>query len=254
MNINDTNTRQQLLERFFEADTTVEEERLLAAFYREHATTLSPDEQAAAQIVLATLTAEPPLSEADMDLWEANSLAFETQKTSRTLSGKIHLTPWRMTAAVALLLIGLTGYVFRPMEKQAPQTTHLAQQTAPTLPSPPATTDSVSDKASTPTVRHSSAKSGRKHTQVESTVFAMHTSIHRNTDPEKVPAQTKYPAVEIETLQNCMALMKNCDNLALINQNDTLYMVASQPSGQQTRFSVNLSPNGEVMMLSALEP
>lgn len=64
-NLNDTNTRMQLVNRYLNAETTLEEEQLLRQYYAQTDDVLSPEESDVRQLILssASLAAQFELSE-----------------------------------------------------------------------------------------------------------------------------------------------------------------------------------------------
>ena len=68
-NLNDTNTRMQLLDRYLNAETTLEEERLLRQYYAQTDDVLSPEESNVRQLILssASLAGQFELSEEKAD-------------------------------------------------------------------------------------------------------------------------------------------------------------------------------------------
>lgn len=98
--LNDKAVRQQLIERYLDADTTTDEEKALADFYRESHETLAADEEAVRQLVLATahLGNGFTLSDEKVDEFD-RIMAAPPKKTVRLV-----LWPWLAAACVAAII------------------------------------------------------------------------------------------------------------------------------------------------------
>lgn len=98
--LNDKALRQQLTERYLNADTTTEEEVALADFYRQSHEVLSAEEEIVRQLVLA-----PPLSNSEFTLSDEKVEEFDRIMASHpTKKRRIVLWPWLAAACVAAIL------------------------------------------------------------------------------------------------------------------------------------------------------
>lgn len=98
-NLNDKALRQQLIQRYLDGETTIEEEQALAHFYLHNHGTIPADEEDVCQLVLAT----SHLADDFMPSVEkAEEFDCIMAKTSR--SRRIGLWPWLAAACAAAIL------------------------------------------------------------------------------------------------------------------------------------------------------
>ncbi len=98
--LNDKAMRQQLTERYLNADTTTEEEAALANFYRQSHEVLSAEEEIVRQLVLAStqFNSEFTLSDEKVEEFDRIMASHPTKKR------RIVLWPWLAAACVAAIL------------------------------------------------------------------------------------------------------------------------------------------------------
>ncbi|MBR1667943.1 MAG: hypothetical protein IJ693_06660 [Bacteroidaceae bacterium] len=98
--LNDKALRQQLIERYLDAETTPEEELALADFYRQSHEALSADEEAVRQLVLATARLDNgfTLSEEKVEAFDRMMANIPPKKR------RIALWPWLAAACVAAIV------------------------------------------------------------------------------------------------------------------------------------------------------
>lgn len=98
--LNDKALRQQLTERYLNADTTTEEEVALADFYRQSHEVLSAEEEIVRQLVLAStqFNSEFTLSDEKVEEFDRIMASHPTKKR------RIVLWPWLAAACVAAIL------------------------------------------------------------------------------------------------------------------------------------------------------
>lgn len=253
MNLEDKALRMRLLESFFAAETTVEEERLLAAFYREHITELAADERAMAEVLIFSMPEEELMSDEEMNQWEVDSQEAAGWKRSTSPILASAYKALRGVAAIALLLVVGMGYRYLTNREYAtPQ--RLASNQATIKPSHTTSEGKNTNKTQTsvlsPICKEDETKDqkGRQRKTVKETART-----RDKKEKREGKTATAHSAIEVEIIQQCMALMKDCDDLLLVNSKDSVYIVATQSSGNQTIFSVCLPPNGDSMLLSAIQ-
>lgn len=98
--LNDRALRQQLIERYLDAETTPEEELALANFYRQSHEALSADEEAVRQLVLATARLDDGFTLSDEKVEEFDRIMVNTPQKKRC----IVLWPWLAAACVAAIV------------------------------------------------------------------------------------------------------------------------------------------------------
>lgn len=98
--LNDKALRQQLTERYLNADTTTEEEAALVNFYRQSHEVLSAEEEIVRQLVLAStqFNSEFTLSDEKVEEFDRIMASHPTKKR------RIVLWPWLAAACVAAIL------------------------------------------------------------------------------------------------------------------------------------------------------
>lgn len=120
-NLQDKTERQQLIQRFLDADISVEEEKALADFYQQTNETLSADEEPMKQLVLATthLSNDFTLSAEKEEVFD-RIMTATPQKVRHVV-----LWPWLAAAcAVAIMMVLLAppksdaGDSFQQQEKR----------------------------------------------------------------------------------------------------------------------------------------
>ena len=103
INLNDTNTRMQLVSRYLNAETTLEEEQLLRQYYAQTDDVLSPEESEVRQLMLfsASLAGEYELSEEKAD-------EFDRLMAQRRFRRNVPY--WIASAAAAVIAAFLLTY------------------------------------------------------------------------------------------------------------------------------------------------
>ena len=97
--LNDKALRQQLIERYLDAETTPEEEQALANFYRQSHEALSADEEAV-RLVLATTHLDNGFTLSDEKVEEFDRMMASVPPRKR----RIALWPWLAAACVAAII------------------------------------------------------------------------------------------------------------------------------------------------------
>lgn len=112
--LNDNTLRQQLIQRYLDGETTVEEEQALARFYQLSDGKFSAEEEAVRQLLLST----NHLAD-DFTLSEEKEEAFDRMMTAtRQKTRHFVLWPWLTAACVALLIfLGFFFYRSHHIEK-----------------------------------------------------------------------------------------------------------------------------------------
>ena len=98
--LNDKALRQQLIERYLDAETTPEEELALADFYRQSHEPLSADEEAVRQLVLVTARLDDGFTLSDEKVEEFDRIMVNTPQKKR----RIVLWPWLAAACVVAIV------------------------------------------------------------------------------------------------------------------------------------------------------
>lgn len=98
--LNDKALRQQLIERYLDAETTPEEEQALANFYRQSHEALPADEEAVRQLVLATAHLGSGFTLSDEKVEEFDRIMANVPPKKR----RIALWPWLAAACVAAII------------------------------------------------------------------------------------------------------------------------------------------------------
>ncbi len=103
INLNDTNTRMQLVRRYLNAETTLEEEQLLRQYYAQTDDVLSPEESEVRQLMLfsASLAGEYELSE---------EKAVEFDRLMAQRRARLSIPYWIASAAAAVIAAFLLTY------------------------------------------------------------------------------------------------------------------------------------------------
>ena len=117
-NLNDTNTRMQLVSRYLNAETTLEEEQLLRQYYTQTEDALNPEESDVRQLILssASLAGEFALSEEKAD-------EFDRLMAKRAARRNVSYWIASATAAAAAVVIAF----FLLTYKQAGDASSLAR-------------------------------------------------------------------------------------------------------------------------------
>ena len=98
--LNDKALRQQLIERYLDAETTPEEELAIANFYRQSHEALSADEEAVHQLVLAKAHLDSGFTLSDEKVEEFDRMMASVPPRKR----RIALWPWLAAACVAAIV------------------------------------------------------------------------------------------------------------------------------------------------------
>ncbi|MBQ6964481.1 MAG: hypothetical protein IJP82_02165 [Bacteroidaceae bacterium] len=98
--LNDKAVRQQLIERYLDADTTTDEEKALADFYRENDGTYSADEEAVRQLVLAIPRTDSGFTLSDEKAEEFDRIMAAPPKKA----ARLVVWPWLAAACVAAII------------------------------------------------------------------------------------------------------------------------------------------------------
>ena len=98
--LNDKALRQQLIERYLDAETTPEEERALANFYRQSHEALAADEEAVRQLVLATAQLGNSFTLSDEKVEAFDRIMANVPLKKR----RVALWPWLAAACVAAII------------------------------------------------------------------------------------------------------------------------------------------------------
>ena len=103
MNINNKSTRQGIVERYLNAETSLEEEKALYEFYSHTKETLSDDEKMVCQLVLSTtnLTDDFELSDEKTEAFD-RIMNEQDKRSSRRI-----IWPWLAAACIATILVVL---------------------------------------------------------------------------------------------------------------------------------------------------
>ena len=118
-NLNDTNTRMQLVNRYLNAETTLEEEQLLRQYYAQTDDELIPEESEVRQLILssASLAGEFELSEEKADEFDR---LMEKRPARRNVSYWIASAAAAIVAAVFLLTYKQAGDASETRQKGEP--------------------------------------------------------------------------------------------------------------------------------------
>ncbi|MBQ6749237.1 MAG: hypothetical protein IJR02_06330 [Bacteroidaceae bacterium] len=99
--LDDKALRQQLIERYLDAETTPEEELALADFYRQSQDTLAANEEAVRQLVLATTRTDNGFTLSDEKVETFDRIMANIPPKKR----RIALWPWLAAACVATIIV-----------------------------------------------------------------------------------------------------------------------------------------------------
>ena len=100
-NLNDKALRQQLIQRYLDGETTIEEEQALAHFYLHNHGTIPADEEDVCQLVLATSHLADDFMPSVEKVEEFDRIMAKDARKAR----RITLWPWLAAACVAAILV-----------------------------------------------------------------------------------------------------------------------------------------------------
>ncbi len=100
-NLNEKALRQQLIQRYLDGETTIEEEQALAHFYLHNHGTIPADEEDVCQLVLATSHLADDFMPSVEKVEEFDSIMAKDARKAR----RITLWPWLAAACVAAILV-----------------------------------------------------------------------------------------------------------------------------------------------------
>lgn len=100
-NLNEKALRQQLIQRYLDGETTIEEEQALAHFYLHNHGTIPADEEDVCQLVLATSHLAGDFTPSAEKVEEFDSIMAKDARKAR----RITLWPWLAAACVAAILV-----------------------------------------------------------------------------------------------------------------------------------------------------
>lgn len=115
-NLNDKALRQQLIQRYLDGETTIEEEQALAHFYLHNHGTIPADEEDVCQLVLATSHLADDFMPSVEKVEEFDRIMAKDARKAR----RITLWPWLAAACVAAILVIFLAPP-RSKEDNAPQ-------------------------------------------------------------------------------------------------------------------------------------
>lgn len=119
MNLHDDKERREMVARFMQAETTAEEERLLADYYRNHSDKLSPEEEDLRMLLLLSATHKEPTEFAPSEEKEEEFDRMMAARNRRQPTRKA-FSPTLYIYGIAAVLAGLLLIPFGRQKQEAP--------------------------------------------------------------------------------------------------------------------------------------
>lgn len=120
MNLHDDKERREMVARFMQAETTAEEERLLADYYRNHSDKLSPEEEDLRMLLLLSATHKEPTEFAPSEEKEEEFDRMMAARNRRQPTRKAFSPTLLYIYGIAAVLAGLLLIPFGRQKQEAP--------------------------------------------------------------------------------------------------------------------------------------